>query len=90
MYKYVHVALSYALQGLESFALYESLKQLHRSVFVLSITCVSYSFVAIAFSMIKVEVNLYSQCAFKAWRFSKYNSFLGYAKLYLVNTGKSS
>ncbi|KAL9664780.1 hypothetical protein QQ045_020188 [Rhodiola kirilowii] len=40
--------------GKESFASYESLEQLHRFVFVLGITHVSYSFAAIALAMIKI------------------------------------
>ncbi|PNX75055.1 MLO-like protein 4-like, partial [Trifolium pratense] len=40
--------------GHESFASYESLEQLHRFVFVLGITHVSYSFVAVALAMIKI------------------------------------
>lgn len=43
-------------QGKESFASYESLEQLHRFVFVLGITHVSYSFVAVALAMIKVKI----------------------------------
>lgn len=42
-------------QGLESFASYESLEQLHRFIFVLGVTHVLYSFVAIALAMIKVD-----------------------------------
>ncbi|KEH27593.1 hypothetical protein MtrunA17_Chr5g0405641 [Medicago truncatula] len=41
-------------KGHESFASYESLEQLHRFVFVLGITHVSYSFVAVALAMIKI------------------------------------
>lgn len=41
-------------QGHESFASHESLEQLHRLVFVLGITHVIYSFIAIALAMIKV------------------------------------
>ncbi|KAJ4843309.1 hypothetical protein Tsubulata_030217 [Turnera subulata] len=40
--------------GHESFASHESLEQLHRLMFVLGITHVSYSFVAIALAMIKI------------------------------------
>lgn len=42
-------------QGREPFASYESLEQLHRFLFVLGITHVSYSFVTIALSMLKVS-----------------------------------
>ncbi|GLT57407.1 hypothetical protein SLA2020_303820 [Shorea laevis] len=41
-------------EGQESFASHESLEQLHRLVFVLGITHVSYSFFAIALAMIKI------------------------------------
>ncbi|KAH7566263.1 hypothetical protein JRO89_XS08G0127600 [Xanthoceras sorbifolium] len=44
----------YCPEGRESFASHESLEQLHRFVFVLGITHVSYSFVAIALAMIKI------------------------------------
>lgn len=52
------------LQGQESFASHESLEQLHRFIFVLGVTHVSYSFVAIALAMIKVGALLHCQCAF--------------------------
>ncbi|KAG8374743.1 hypothetical protein BUALT_Bualt10G0027600 [Buddleja alternifolia] len=42
-------------KGREPFASYESLEQLHRFMFVLGITHVSYSFLAIALAMIKVN-----------------------------------
>ncbi|KAF3440902.1 hypothetical protein FNV43_RR19188 [Rhamnella rubrinervis] len=45
---------NYCPQGLESFASYESLEQLHRFIFVLGVTHVLYSFVAIALAMIKI------------------------------------
>ncbi|CAJ2646612.1 unnamed protein product [Trifolium pratense] len=45
---------NYCPKGHESFASYESLEQLHRFVFVLGITHVSYSFVAVALAMIKL------------------------------------
>ncbi|XP_045815681.1 MLO-like protein 4 [Trifolium pratense] len=45
---------NYCPKGHESFASYESLEQLHRFVFVLGITHVSYSFVAVALAMIKI------------------------------------
>ncbi|XP_075653662.1 MLO-like protein 4 [Castanea sativa] len=41
-------------EGHESFASHESLEQLHRLVFVLGITHVIYSFIAIALAMIKI------------------------------------
>uniref|UniRef100_A0A5B6Z816 MLO-like protein n=1 Tax=Davidia involucrata TaxID=16924 RepID=A0A5B6Z816_DAVIN len=41
-------------EGHESFASYESLEQLHRFLFVLATTHVSYSFIAIALAMIKI------------------------------------
>ncbi|KAG7015819.1 MLO-like protein 4, partial [Cucurbita argyrosperma subsp. argyrosperma] len=44
----------YCPEGRESFASYESLEQLHRLIFVLGITHVSYSFIAIALAMIKI------------------------------------
>jgi hypothetical protein len=49
----------FLLQGHESFVSKESLEQLHRLVFVLGITHVSYSVVAIALAMIKVDISLY-------------------------------
>ncbi|CAL5188161.1 unnamed protein product [Lathyrus oleraceus] len=49
-----HGRHSYCPKGHESFASYESLEQLHRFVFVLGITHVSYSFVAVALAMIKI------------------------------------
>lgn len=51
--------LLFVWQGKESFASYESLEQLHRFVFVLGVTHVFYSFVAIALAMIKVEMVLF-------------------------------
>ncbi|KAJ1408784.1 Rhodanese-like domain [Sesbania bispinosa] len=45
---------NYCPEGHESLASYESLEQLHRFVFVLGITHVSYSFVAVALAMIKI------------------------------------
>ncbi|KAK3224339.1 hypothetical protein Dsin_011364 [Dipteronia sinensis] len=44
----------YCPEGHESFASQESLEQLHRFIFVLGVTHVSYSFIAIALSMIKI------------------------------------
>nr|ADN33947.1 mildew resistance protein [Cucumis melo subsp. melo] len=44
----------YCPEGRESFASYESLEQLHRLIFVLGVTHVSYSFIAIALAMIKI------------------------------------
>ncbi|KAK9284697.1 hypothetical protein L1049_023873 [Liquidambar formosana] len=44
----------YCPEGRESFASYESLEQLHRFLFCLGITHVSYSFVAVALAMIKI------------------------------------
>ncbi|XP_022145465.1 MLO-like protein 4 isoform X2 [Momordica charantia] len=44
----------YCPEGRESFASYESLEQLHRLIFVLGITHVSYNFIAIALAMIKI------------------------------------
>ncbi|GAU22621.1 hypothetical protein TSUD_234430, partial [Trifolium subterraneum] len=49
-----HGTLNKLIKGHESFASYESLEQLHRFVFVLGITHVSYSFVAVALAMIKL------------------------------------
>lgn len=43
------------MQGHESLASYESLEQLHRFVFVLGVTHVTYSFLAVALAMIKVH-----------------------------------
>ena len=48
----------FASQGRESFASRESLEQLHRFIFVLGVTHVSYSFIAIALAMIKVEIRI--------------------------------
>uniref|UniRef100_A0A2N9J3W2 MLO-like protein n=1 Tax=Fagus sylvatica TaxID=28930 RepID=A0A2N9J3W2_FAGSY len=45
---------NYCPEGHESFASHESLEQLHRLVFVLGITHVFYSFIAIALAMIKI------------------------------------
>jgi len=47
---------SVSLQGHESLASYESLEQLHRFVFVLGVTHVTYSFLAVALAMIKVKI----------------------------------
>ena len=44
----------YVVKGHESFVSHESLEQLHRLMFVLGATHVSYSFIAIALAMIKV------------------------------------
>ncbi|KAL1569762.1 MLO-like protein 4 [Salvia divinorum] len=44
----------YCPEDREPFASYESLEQLHRFLFVLGITHVSYSFIAIALAMIKI------------------------------------
>ncbi|XVE82472.1 hypothetical protein DITRI_Ditri16bG0007400 [Diplodiscus trichospermus] len=44
----------YCPEGKDSFASYESLEQLHNFIFVLGVTHVSYSFVAIALAMIKI------------------------------------
>ncbi|XP_008448546.2 MLO-like protein 4 isoform X5 [Cucumis melo] len=44
----------YCPEGRESFASYESLEQLHRLIFVLGVTHVSYSFIAVALAMIKI------------------------------------
>ncbi|KAJ7953140.1 MLO-like protein [Quillaja saponaria] len=44
----------YCPEGRESFASYESLEQLHRSMLVLGITNISYSFIAIVLAMIKI------------------------------------
>ncbi|TXG59806.1 hypothetical protein EZV62_014379 [Acer yangbiense] len=44
----------YCPEGRESFASRESLEQLHRFIFVLGVTHVSYSFIAIALAMIKI------------------------------------
>ncbi|KAG5069681.1 hypothetical protein JHK85_002058 [Glycine max] len=45
---------SLASQGHESLASYESLEQLHRFVFVLGVTHITYSFIAVALAMIKL------------------------------------
>ncbi|CAJ1930423.1 unnamed protein product [Sphenostylis stenocarpa] len=45
---------SLSSQGHESLASYESLEQLHRFVFVLGVTHVTYSFLAVALAMIKL------------------------------------
>ncbi|XP_011043168.1 PREDICTED: MLO-like protein 4 [Populus euphratica] len=44
----------YCPEGHESFVSHESLEQLHRLMFVLGVTHVSYSFIAIALAMIKI------------------------------------
>ncbi|KAM7264321.1 hypothetical protein ACFE04_002004 [Oxalis oulophora] len=44
----------YCHQGYESFASHESLEQMHRFVFVLAVTHISYSLAAIALAMIKI------------------------------------
>lgn len=44
----------YVVKDHESFVSHESLEQLHRLMFVLGATHVSYSFIAIALAMIKV------------------------------------
>ncbi|KAK2984505.1 hypothetical protein RJ640_016891 [Escallonia rubra] len=49
-----HVQNDYCPKGRDSFASHESLEQLHRFLFVLGITHVSYSFMAIALAMIKI------------------------------------
>ncbi|XP_042507958.1 MLO-like protein 4 isoform X2 [Macadamia integrifolia] len=45
----------YCPEGLEPFASYESLEQLHRLLFVLAVTHVSYSFITIALAMLKIN-----------------------------------
>ncbi|KAH1224015.1 MLO-like protein 4 [Glycine max] len=45
---------NYCPEGHESLASYESLEQLHRFVFVLGITHITYSFIAVALAMIKI------------------------------------
>ncbi|XP_047166683.1 MLO-like protein 4 isoform X5 [Vigna umbellata] len=45
---------NYCPEGHESLASYESLEQLHRFVFVLGVTHVTYSFLAVALAMIKI------------------------------------
>ncbi|KAK7367282.1 hypothetical protein VNO80_09291 [Phaseolus coccineus] len=45
---------NYCPEGRESLASYESLEQLHRFVFVLGITHVTYSFLAVALALIKI------------------------------------
>ncbi|PPS13888.1 hypothetical protein GOBAR_AA06687 [Gossypium barbadense] len=52
--KLVTVHHGYCPEGKDSFASHESLEQLHHFVFVLGITHVSYSFIAIALAMIKI------------------------------------
>ncbi|KAK8694547.1 hypothetical protein V6N13_072096 [Hibiscus sabdariffa] len=49
-----HESHDYCPEGKDSFASYESLEQLHHFVFVLGVTHVSYSFIAIALAMIKI------------------------------------
>ncbi|XP_022751467.1 MLO-like protein 4 [Durio zibethinus] len=44
----------YCPEGKDSFASHESLEQLHNFIFVLGVTHVSYSFIAIALAMIKI------------------------------------
>lgn len=44
-------------QDHQPFVSYESLEQLHRFLFVLGVTHVSYSFLAIALAMIKVDIS---------------------------------
>jgi len=57
------------LQGRESLASYESLEQLHRFVFVLGITHVTYSFLAVALALIKVKIVMNKP--------SSYSNFVG-------------
>ncbi|CAN1233625.1 MLO-like protein 11 [Linum perenne] len=45
---------NFVYKGHESFASHDSLEQLHRLMFVLAVTHVSYSFAAIALAMIKI------------------------------------
>ncbi|KAJ0097302.1 hypothetical protein Patl1_29099 [Pistacia atlantica] len=67
----------YCPEGRESFASYESLEQLHRFIFVLGVTHVSYSFVSIALGMMKVILLLeslyiageYGKIKLKPWPF---------------------
>ncbi|KAE9612942.1 hypothetical protein Lalb_Chr05g0212341 [Lupinus albus] len=47
---------NYCPKGKESFASYESLEQLHSLLFVLAVTHVFYSFIAVALAMIKVKI----------------------------------
>ncbi|PIN15025.1 hypothetical protein CDL12_12331 [Handroanthus impetiginosus] len=49
-----NVYQDYCPKGREPFASYESLEQLHRFLFVLGVTHVAYSFIAIALAMIKI------------------------------------
>ncbi|XP_059641140.1 MLO-like protein 4 [Cornus florida] len=49
-----NVQRDFCPKGHESFASYESLEQLHRFLFVLGVTHVAYSFIAIALAMIKI------------------------------------
>ncbi|KAE8695123.1 hypothetical protein F3Y22_tig00110733pilonHSYRG00053 [Hibiscus syriacus] len=49
-----HELHDYCPEGKDSFASYESLEQLHHFVFVLGVTHVSYTFIAIALAMIKI------------------------------------
>ncbi|KAK0605601.1 hypothetical protein LWI29_028599 [Acer saccharum] len=51
---FFHECLKKFGKGRESFASRESLEQLHRFIFVLGVTHVSYSFIAIALAMIKL------------------------------------
>ncbi|KAK7309366.1 hypothetical protein RJT34_06030 [Clitoria ternatea] len=52
--KVKHGLHNYCPRGHESLASYESLEQLHRFVFVLGVTHISYSFIAVTLSMIKI------------------------------------
>ncbi|XP_039039260.1 MLO-like protein 4 [Hibiscus syriacus] len=49
-----HEPHDYCPEGKDSFASYESLEQLHHFVFVLGVTHVAYTFIAIALAMIKI------------------------------------
>ncbi|KAE8655023.1 spartin-like [Hibiscus syriacus] len=49
-----HEPHDYCPEGKDSFASYESLEQLHHFIFLLGVTHVSYTFIAIALAMIKI------------------------------------
>jgi len=66
---------SLASQGHESLASYESLEQLHRFVFVLGVTHITYSFIAVALAMIKVKI--------VTMKLSSYSNFVGLALIFL-------
>nr|POE44673.1 mlo-like protein 14 [Quercus suber] len=76
---------NYCPEGHESFASYESLEQLHRLVFVLGITHVIYSFIAIALAMIKQSLK-FSLCRSTAGEHGKMKLNLWLSRAYKVNS----